>query len=540
MRALVRHILAACLCLPTAVAPAFAESGTTYGLVIGIDDYAYITDLDGAVNDANDIAKTLGDLGARVTLLLDAEAAREAVLGHWRRIAQKVKPGDRLIVSFAGHGSNEPEFHPGSEADGRDEVFLLAGFRPSGAAAGERIRDDEIAEMIALTPEAQVIFVADACHSGTLSRDLKPSLGFRYVAHDPIKGDPLPPPPPPPDATASNGPAVIALAAVDDASKVPELLIGGEVRGALSFAFADALRGAADIDADGQLTKGEIEGYVRRKVRALSHGAQRPQVEPAGLEDTVLVALPETTRPAQTTTNIQASGTGLQQSFSDLPPVTLSHNGGKAGDVILDDLDAVTLVAEGHPADLSLDIRAGVLVSNVGDTIRHIGAMEPDAFRDAVRKTANRIKFEKALSDVAGRQNLSIDFGGGDGTYWLGETLDITISGRTDAYLALFSIAADGTVSFLYPLRRPDLGIMDPASVDPRHAIRLALEVAPPFGADFIVAVETQAPNARLVKALTAFDGASDVATLWTLLGTATQPRARRLALQPFFTAAVP
>src|SRR6056297_1233631 len=131
----------------TLAGPALAER--SYGLVIGIDDYAFIPDLYGAVNDAEDIADALAGSGAEVTLLLDGAATRAAILGAWEGILDRAAPGDRLVVSYAGHGSNEPEHVAGSEEDGRDENFLLAGFAPRGAAAGERIRDDEIAEFLA-------------------------------------------------------------------------------------------------------------------------------------------------------------------------------------------------------------------------------------------------------------------------------------------------------------------------------------------------------------------------------------------------------
>ncbi|MEL6518876.1 MAG: caspase family protein [Pseudomonadota bacterium] len=164
------RLLAGCLALglaATTALPAFSAT-RTFGLVIGIDDYDHISDLDGAVNDALDIADALTGIGAEVTMLLNHDASREAILSTWRSLADKVGPGDRLVVSYAGHGSNEPEHYPGNEDDGRDETLILSGFSPYGTDAGERIRDDEIAELIALTPDTQIIIVADACHSGTL------------------------------------------------------------------------------------------------------------------------------------------------------------------------------------------------------------------------------------------------------------------------------------------------------------------------------------------------------------------------------------
>src|SRR5260221_14725549 len=49
-----------------------AAAGDLYGVVVGIDRYRHIQPLDGAVNDARDVAAALQEAGARrVTLLLD-------------------------------------------------------------------------------------------------------------------------------------------------------------------------------------------------------------------------------------------------------------------------------------------------------------------------------------------------------------------------------------------------------------------------------------------------------------------------------------
>ena len=92
-----------------------ARADRTVALVVGIDDYRHIPRLDGAVNDARDVADALRGIGAEVVTLTDGAATREAILREWRRLATSVGEGDRLVVTFAGHGSNEPEHWPGSE-----------------------------------------------------------------------------------------------------------------------------------------------------------------------------------------------------------------------------------------------------------------------------------------------------------------------------------------------------------------------------------------------------------------------------------------
>ena len=109
------------------------------GVVIGIDKYPKLGErnqLFGAVNDAKDIAKAMKEAGANdVRLLTDGEATKAAIEGTWRDLVAISRPGDTLVFSYAGHGSQEPE-PPGrnGEADGLNENFLLGGFAPTAPA----------------------------------------------------------------------------------------------------------------------------------------------------------------------------------------------------------------------------------------------------------------------------------------------------------------------------------------------------------------------------------------------------------------------
>lgn len=505
-----------------------AWSQETFGLVIGIDDYSYVTDLHGAVNDARDIADALEGLGADVTLLLDGAATRAAILGSWDRILQGAQPGDQLIVSFAGHGSNEPEQTPGSERDGRDENFLLAGFAPRGAAAGERIRDDEIAELLARSAALNVIFVADACHAGSVTRDIDPVLGFRYVEGGGIEADPLPPPPPPSSPSEGQDNVALFLAAVDETQRVPEVLIDGVPRGALSYAFADGLRGAADRDGDGVLSKGEMVRHVRSIVRAASDGIQLPQSSPAGQETLPLITLSaaESAEPMEQAVPPVAQQEAMPEStpvvlpviapvtppltelsFDALPPLAVSGQ----------DWPALAGIA---PSDFGTLRRDGLaLYSGVGDhvaTAHDLGGLQQVI--DAQRVAA-------AIRDLAALP-LSVSFGRGDRLYAAREPLSIQINGRRTAYVTLVNLTASGTVTYLYPIA--DLG--DPAQIPASHRINLAVEVTAPFGADHIIAIETEGAAPSLRAALQDVD---DAQTLWeTLRGSGA-----RVAAFPFFTA---
>lgn len=522
MRKLARLVAAAaCLAGPDAAA------AKTYGLVIGIDDYQFIPKLEGAVNDARDIAEALGEVDAEVVTLLNRDASRAAILKTWRDMAQRLQDGDRLIVSYAGHGSNEPEHVPGSEEDGRDETLLLSGFAPFGPASAERILDDEIATLIEAAPAGEVIFVADACHSGTLSRDIDPPLGYRFFSYEKITDDALPPPPPhklPDDAQDALS---LFLGAVDDANKVPEFMIDGNARGALSYAFAKGLRGEADLNTDGALTKGEIEEYVRRTVRGISQGLQSPQVRFSGTAGAVVLALPGGATPPPA----PAPSTVWDQAFDDLPPVSLISNADlPAG------LTGVTPVSDDARADLIYDSGTGTLRSRVGDVVRQLDGTDAAELQAVIDKT----RLTKALDGLARATRLTVDFSGGDRDYRAGEVLTVRTEDRSTAFITLFDIASDGQIAYLYPVRIPSSGLNDPLSIAPDQTLDLPLQVAPPFGADHIIAIETAADPAVLRRVLASFNGSRDLRGFWDRLRAAVSQGddAPALTLFPFVTRA--
>lgn len=517
-----RCALLALLMSFTIAAPTAAE---IRALVIGIDEYDNIPSLDGAVNDARDIAAALEERGAEVTLLLNRDANRDRIISEWRRVAGEIGPGDLFVVSYAGHGSNEPEFWSGNEFDGRDETLLLSGFSPSGDAAGERIRDDEIADLLRLAPARQTVFVADACHAGTLSRSVNPVLGYRYYAAGELVDDPLPPPPPNTARDEGRGELGLFLAAVDENTKVPEFLIDGQARGALSYAFAEALRGQADKNADDNLTLGEIETYVRRTIRGISRGLQRPQIARIGSSKDVLLSLtsPETSTPARSQSSEVTSPWSV--AFDDLPRPGLHSN------INATNVDGVRLTA---PSKADLTFSGTELRSSIGDLIAKVS-------NDALlQKAIDKSRLTDFLMNTDRHDLLDVYFANGDSTYFENDILEIRVSGRKGEHLTLFNIASDGQIAFLYPLNEPALGIVDPKTFPPGKPFTLELEVTPPFGADHVFAVETDAPAPWLREAIRDFNGSNDIRGFWNALrmSASEQTGDVRLVAFPFFTAA--
>jgi len=137
MRRLAAPIIALTLAIPAAQAnQGIFLRGPTGGevraLVIGIDAYQHYRPLKGAVADARDIENALRRMGTKdIVTLIDAQADRTTVLREIDRLVSRTQANDLVLLSIAGHGAQEPERVRGSEPDGMENVFLLAGFEPT-------------------------------------------------------------------------------------------------------------------------------------------------------------------------------------------------------------------------------------------------------------------------------------------------------------------------------------------------------------------------------------------------------------------------
>lgn len=256
--------------------PAPVRSGQgLYALVVGIDAYQSLPPLSGSVSDARDIAEAVTRAGARdLRLLLDAKATRNAVLTAFRELVAEAQPGDTVVFAFSGQADQRPEYVAGSEPTGMDEFLVLAGYGSRGEGANELILDDELARLFKSAAAVNVVFVVDAGHSGTMADAIAPGGNLFYFG------------------------------AVADGETPPLIKVDGVSRGALSWAFARAVEGAADTGNDGILSKGELERFVQAMVTGKTKGLQRPVTGPPGRlddpliqYDAMVVAAPRQTAP---------------------------------------------------------------------------------------------------------------------------------------------------------------------------------------------------------------------------------------------------
>ena len=112
------------------------EGGEVRALVIGIDEYQHVRQLKGATADARDIESSLRSMGVHdVTALINAQAERSSVLQEISAMVERTRTNDVVLLSIAGHGTQEPERIKGSQPDGMEDVFLLPGFEPTLAGS---------------------------------------------------------------------------------------------------------------------------------------------------------------------------------------------------------------------------------------------------------------------------------------------------------------------------------------------------------------------------------------------------------------------
>ena len=519
------------------------------GLVIGINEYVELRPLGGAVNDARDLARALSGAGVQdIVLLEDAAATRARIEAEWQALVERSAPGDTLVLTYAGHGGQEQARFPESEEDGKDETLLLGGFRDTGEGTRERIVDDELNQWFveAGARDLEVIFVADSCHSGSVTRSADPRApaGVSRQARYTIGDDMLQLDVDPGIATLRRKdlPHVSFLAAGQENQEITEIPLRNErgvpeLRGALSYFFARALEGDADWDADGVLRRDELWRFVRENVRMRSDTHQIPNLEPES-DDEVLLRLAPAPRtspsggaasgtsgsllvagesgggstggesagsPAAATATLAphadalagaAGGSGDAGVFSDVPALRLSvinaDPAALAG--VRDSVQGIRLVSATDAPDLLWDAAALEVVSGLGD----VAAYGVDLA--TLQSVVDKWRAVQVIEDLSSRTSLALRLIPDAGVHRAGSIYGVEVGGLRHPRLILFMLSAKGRVHYL---SEPG----DASRIAPDRPFPVKLRVTEPFGVDHLVAVSAASPLGRLDVALERLEG---------------------------------
>jgi hypothetical protein len=481
------------------------EGGEVRALIIGIDTYNHYRPLKGAVADARDIETSLRRMGSKdVTALINAQADRTSVLREIDRLTARARPKDLVVLSIAGHGTQEEEQVRGSEPDGMQNVFLLPGFEPTAAGSQQRVLGKEFNHFIKQLElrGARVIFVADTCYGGGMAREVDPraeEMSFRQVPRYKLTNDTLKP-------VISSGEAYLTeldfdrtefLAAVDRNTKAPEVVIPGVpgLRGALSYAIARALEGNADADADGKVTIKELFTSVRQMVYQLSNQRQNIVTVTSPSRDVQNDTVFQLTRGISTMESMPQAGGAVSPlkptsttsgSSAKLAPLTTAR---MERPIRLAALDGDNNhFADLKPRDTPIEIVKPLDTPDIiwdpisRDVITWGDIIAYQVDKSNLSSVADRAAAIRALKQMATNAPQLIKIEPDDALHRNNSSVDIELSDVAGRSLILFNIAGDGTVQTLYPIGSDPVTIASPAFSFP-------LKVREPFGADQIVAI---------------------------------------------------
>ena len=146
-------------------------TGHSFGLVIGISQYTNLPKLQYADKDAEYFYNLLKQISPRedsnnLALFTNKDVTRDAVTDKLYDITERVKPGDKVFIYFSGHGDLEQLIQT-------DNCLLLLGDSPSKnyLRKSSSYLDINLFKQFFqswASKNAKIIFVCDACHSGSL------------------------------------------------------------------------------------------------------------------------------------------------------------------------------------------------------------------------------------------------------------------------------------------------------------------------------------------------------------------------------------
>ena len=163
------------LVLQTLLIPKTAAA-ENWALLVGINDYRVINDLRLAEGDATRMKESLikyaGFKDENTRLLVGKSATKKGIrLAFKEVLIDRVKPGDKALFYFSGHGVQIAD-KTGQEEDGKDEMLCA---QDSAMHTYTFVRDNELGKWMDQVDTTNKIVILDCCHSGTATRAL---IGF--------------------------------------------------------------------------------------------------------------------------------------------------------------------------------------------------------------------------------------------------------------------------------------------------------------------------------------------------------------------------
>jgi hypothetical protein len=501
-----------------------------YAVLAGISHYAIgekqpQVNLEGPANDLPSLRQALIGAGfapERVTMLLDRDAGRQAILDALRNTVKRAVAGDFVVFYFSGHGTSSFDAHFEIASDlGSDTGALIPyDIDPTSReaiVASVIIGHRDLRPILgSLNPQARALVILDACYSQNSSKglDLRGAprfLDLREFLDGPVSGsaggsasiddlERMLTPGAPPD-TAYPYSNVVSLAAAAKSETAADigtrLLSAGKVHsidqkphGAFTNSLLKGLAGAADTDHDGKITVDELYRFAREDVRSVfKHTPQILQPEGSSLATAMSFRV----------SSVVASKPQppIAASTPPLPAAQSASLAAKPDRVISVKLDGAFPELRGLLAGLpgiaitegeyDLMVRSSATGYDLYDGSRTvIGHFAHAALEDLAR----RISAEPQLMDLIGWRfakqdfNVSVDVTDPleQGSYQNGQHLAVSVSTTESSFLLLLDIDATGTITVLYPGKASEAG-----KVSAGAKVRVINgAVRPPFGLEYL------------------------------------------------------
>jgi pimeloyl-ACP methyl ester carboxylesterase len=162
------------------------EQTRLFALLVGINTYQAVNDLQGCVNDVEAMRVVLqnryGVPDDHIRMLTDAQATRSGILQAFNEHLinnADIRRGDQMLFHYSGHGSQMPARPEDYEPDGFNETIV-----PHDSRVGDvyDIEDKTLAALLDELASAKgdhVTVILDCCHSGSGTRAPEDASGPR-------------------------------------------------------------------------------------------------------------------------------------------------------------------------------------------------------------------------------------------------------------------------------------------------------------------------------------------------------------------------
>ncbi|MBU4242069.1 MAG: caspase family protein [Nanoarchaeota archaeon] len=257
-----------------------------WAVIVGIEDYQFITDLSYTIDDAVDMKDVLvsysnwNDSNSNIQLLTDVDASKENIELFVNTMVTSADEDDVCLFFFSGHGSRIPDEEDGDEADTFDEVICPYN---TTKELGYVISDDELGTWLSVY-SGNVVVILDTCMSG----------GFTNSIEETVKS--VPNPQVPKDAIAkkhfgeglverlkqrpisrdlNQTGYVVLMACEEDKSAYESRRLEN---GVFTYYIVEGLWGPADADNDNSVSAEEDFYYADPLVRQYKPTNQAPQL----------------------------------------------------------------------------------------------------------------------------------------------------------------------------------------------------------------------------------------------------------------------